>query len=155
MNLQMGIVKVEIKIPELVKAVETFKDNNQRLFETITGEIKSSVVNCLNKLLDAEIDIFLGQADQSNNKKNGNYEKDFSIKGIGCVRLKIPRDRNSNFKSIIVPEHESLDRRLKEDLALLHLAGISNRTMALVSRRVLGVKVSAQTVHNSLGLPVG
>ena len=51
-----------------------------------------------------------------------------------------------------MPEHETLDRKLKEDLALLHLAGISNRTMALVSKRILGVNVSAQTVHNSLGL---
>lgn len=148
----MGIVKVEIKIPELVKAVEVFKENNNKLFEVITEEIKSSVTNCINKLLETEIDIFLGQADQSTNKKNGSFEKDFSIKGIGCVRLRIPRDRKSSFKSIIIPEHESIDRRLKEDLALLHLAGISNRTMALISKRILGVKVSAQTVHNSLSL---
>jgi len=152
MNLQMGIVKVEIKIPELVKAVEVFKENNHKLFEVITSEVKSSVTNCLNKLLEAEIDIFLGQADQSTNKKNGSYEREFSIKGVGCIRLRMPRDRNSNFKSTIVPEHETLDRKLKEDLALLHLAGISNRTMALVSKRILGVNVSAQTVHNSLGL---
>ena len=41
-----------------------------------------------------------------------------------------------------------MDKRLKEDLALLHLAGISNRTMALISKRILGVEVSAQTVRN-------
>lgn len=152
MRLQMGIVKVEIKIPELVRAVEVFKENNHKLFEVITSEVKSSVTNCLNKLLETEIDIFLGQADQSTNKKNGSYEREFSIKGVGCIRLRVPRDRNSAFKSLIVPEHETIDRKLKEDLALLHLAGISNRTMALVSKRILGVKVSPQTVHNSLGL---
>ena len=62
MTLQMGIIKVEIKIPELVKAVELFKNNNQKLFEVITSEIKSSVSNTLNQLLQTEMDLFLGQA---------------------------------------------------------------------------------------------
>ena len=115
MKLQMGIVKVEIKIPELVKAVEIFKENNHKLFEVITSEVKSSVTTCLNKLLETEIDIFLGQADQSTNKKNGSYEREFSIKGVGCIRLRVPRDRNSVFKSSIVSEHETLDSKLKED----------------------------------------
>jgi putative transposase len=35
---------------------------------------------------------------------------------------------------------------------VLHLAGISNRTLAMISKRILGIQVSAQTVHNSLGL---
>lgn len=123
----MSIIKVEIKIPELVKAVELFKRNNQKLFEVITSEIKSSVSNTLNELLLTELDIFLGQADQSNNKKNGFYEREFAIKNIGCIRIRMPRDRNNKFTSSLVPKSEKIDSRLKEDLAVLHLAGISKR----------------------------
>ena len=57
MTLPMSIVKVEIKIPELVKAVDIFKRNNQKFFEIIATEIKSSVSNTLNNLLQAEIEI--------------------------------------------------------------------------------------------------
>lgn len=152
MKMSMGIIKVEIKVPELVKAVEVFKENNHKMFEVISSEIKSSISDFLNNLLEAEMDIFLGTPDQSNNKKNGTYEREFSLKGVGCIRLRMPRDRMNSFSSSLVPKSESMDKRLKEDLALLHLAGISNRTMALISKRILGVEVSAQTVHNSLGL---
>lgn len=152
MTLQMGIIKVEVKIPELVKAVKIFKEDNKKLFEVVTSEIKSSVTNTFNKLLEAEMDLFLGEPDQSTNKRNGFYEREFAIKGVGCLRLRMPRDRNKKFNSSIIPKSDQLDHRLKEDLAILHLAGISNRTVALISRRILGIEVSAQTVHNSLGL---
>jgi transposase-like protein len=148
----MSIIKVEVKIPELVKAVKIFKEDNRKLFEVLSLEIKSSIANTFNQLLQAEMDLFLGQPDQSTNKRNGFYEREFAIKGIGCIRLRIPRDRNKKFNSAIVPKNEQLDPRLKEDLALLHLAGISNRTVSLISRHILGIEVSTQTVHNSLKL---
>ena len=152
MTLSMGIIKVEIKIPELVKAVDIFKNNNQKLFELITTEIKSSVSNTVNQLLQAEFDLFLGSADQSANKKNGFYEREYTIKNVGCIRVRVPRDRNKKFSSSIIPKSEQIDSRLKEDLAVLHLAGISNRTLAMVSKRILGVEVGKDTVHKSLAL---
>lgn len=150
MNLSMGIVKVEIKVPELVKAVEVFKENNQRFFELISSEIKASVSNTINQLLQAELDLFLGTPDQSTNKKNGFREREFVIKGIGCVRIRVPRDRARKFSSAIIPKNSQMDCRLKEDIAVLHMAGISNRTLAMISKRLLGVSVSPMTVHNSL-----
>lgn len=150
MKLQMGIVKVEIKVPELVKAVELFKENNQRFFDLVTTEIRNSVSQIFNNMLQTEMDIFLGNSDQSKNKRNGFREREFAIKGIGCVRIRVPRDRHEKFKSTLFPKHAQLDLKLKEDLAVLHLAGISNRTLALISKRILGIQVSPQTVHNSL-----
>jgi transposase-like protein len=44
------------------------------------------------------------------------------------------------------PKHEAIER----DLAALHLAGISTRMLSILSKRVLGVKVSAQEVSNAL-----
>lgn len=150
MTLPMSIIKVEIKIPELVKAVEIFKKNNQKLFELITTEVKLSVANSLNQLLQTEMDLFLGQTTESSNKRNGFYEREFAIKNVGCVRIRVPRDRNKKFASSLVPKGEQIDSRLKEDLAVLHLAGISNRTLAMVSKRILGVEVGKDTVHKSL-----
>ena len=150
MKLSMGIVKVEIRIPELVKAVGIFKKNNQKLFDLIATEIKSSVSDTVNKLLQAEMDLFLGEAEQNNNRKNGFYEREFAIKHIGCIRIRMPRDRNKKFSSSLMPKSEQIDARLKEDLAVLHLAGISNRTLAMISKRILGIEVGKDTVHNSL-----
>ncbi|MBK8202778.1 MAG: transposase [Bdellovibrionales bacterium] len=50
----------------------------------------------------------------------------------------------------MIPPREQIDPRLKEDIAVLHLAGISNRVMAMISKRILGVEVSTDTVTKSL-----
>ena len=152
MTLQMGIVKIEIKIPELVKAIEVFKENPKRAFEEISNEIRHSISETFNNLLQTEFDLFIGSSEQSSNKRNGFDEREFAIKGIGCIKLRMPIDRQRNFKSVIIPKNAQIDLRLKEDLAVLHLAGISNRTLSLISKRILGVEVSAQTVHNSLSI---
>ena len=152
MTLQMGIVKVEVKVSEFVKAIEVFRENPRKAFDEIANEIKSSMTECFNKLLQAEFDLFIGSTDLVSNKRNGFIERDFSIKGIGSLKLRVPRDRKGKFNSIIIPKNAQMDFRLKEDLAILHLSGISNRTLSLISKRILGIEVSAQTVHNSLSV---
>ena len=148
----MSIVKVEIRMPELVKAVEQFKKNRIQALEQISKDFKTSIAKTFNQILEAEMELFLGQADQSENKKNGYYEKEYSLKNIGAIRVKMPLDRKQVFSSSVIPKSEKIDPRLKEDLAVLHLAGISNRTLSLISKRILGINVSAQTVHNSLSI---
>jgi putative transposase len=146
----MGIIKVEIKIPELVKAIELFKENRLTALEHLAVEVKSSVSEMFNQILHTEMAIFLGEPDQSDNKRNGYEEREYALKGVGCIRIKMPVDRKRNFKSVVIPPREQIDPRLKEDLAVLHLAGISNRVLAMISKRVLGVEVSTDTVTKSL-----
>jgi transposase-like protein len=62
----------------------------------------------------------------------------------------MPVDRRREFESAVVPASEQIDPRLKEDMAVMHLAGLSTRTLAMVSRRILGVEVSRDTVSSSL-----
>ena len=131
-----------------VQPVEVFKENNHKLFEVITSEVKSSVTNCLNKLLEAEIDIFLGQADQSTNKKNGSYEREFSIKGVGCIRLRMPRDRNSNFKSTIVTVAKKIDKLESEIKWNLKAIEIHNQVRALT------MGPSSYTLYNGKKLKI-
>lgn len=146
----MGIVKIEISVPELMESIQQFKNNRIKALEAFTQDLRLAVSQTFNQLLHAEMSLFLGQADESSNKRNGYYEREYALKGVGCLRIRMPRDRRGYFKSNIMPFHEQIDPRLKEDIAVLHLAGISNRTMALISRRVLGVSVSPDTVTRSL-----
>jgi len=150
MQVDMGIIKIEISLPEAVHAIEEFKKSRFKAFEAITDEIKIAVGSALDRLLQTEMTLFLGKPDQSGNKKNGFKERDYAIKGVGCVRIKMPQDRKSEFKSEIIAPNEQMDPRIKEDLAVLHLAGLSTRTMAMVSRRILGIEVSTDTVSGSL-----
>ena len=152
MEINMGIIKIEVSVPEGLKALSKFKENRIKAFEEITTEVKESVSRAVNGLLNTEMTIFLGEKDQSDNKRNGYKERDYTLKGVGTVRLKMPQDRKSRFKSSIIPKNEVIDPRLKEDLAVLHLAGLSTRTLAMISKRLLDVDVSTDTVSASLNL---
>jgi putative transposase len=72
------------------------------------------------------------------------------VKGLGVIMIRVPVDRRRQFESQIVPKHERIDPRLVEDMAALHLAGLSTRTMSLMSERLLGVKISHEKASSSL-----
>lgn len=150
-TINMGIIKVEIKIPELARALEEFKNNRVKSLELLSVEVRSAFSESLNQLLNAEMTVFLGRPDQLENKRNGFQDREYAVKGVGCVRIRMPVDRRRAFKSVIIPKNEQIDPRLKQDLAVLHLAGISTRTMAMISKRILGVELSKDTVSQSLG----
>lgn len=152
MELNMGIIKFEVNLDELTQAVEQFKQNRMKVFETLSHEVKGVVAKTLDQLLHAEMAVFLGKPEQSGNKRNGYEERQYALKGIGSIRIRVPIDRQRKFKSEIILPREQIDPRLKEDLAVLHLAGLSTRTLSLVSHRLLGVRVSKDTVSQSLGV---
>lgn len=146
----MGFLKLEISVPEFAKAIESFKQNRLKALEVMTDEIKASVSKAFNQLLNTEMTLFLGEPDQVDNKRNGYQSKEYVVKGIGSLLLKVPVDRKRQFDSAIIPKRERLDPRLKQDMAALHLAGLSTRTLAMMSKRILGVDISHQTVSQSL-----
>jgi putative transposase len=150
MQIDMRILKLEVSLSEAVQAVEEFRKNRIKAFETITMEVKTAVSHAINQLLQAEMTLFLGKPDQGGNTKNGYKDKEYVLKGVGSVRLRVPQDRKNKFKSDIIPPREQMDPRLKEDVAVLHLAGISTRTLSMISKRILGVEISADTVSKSL-----
>jgi putative transposase len=74
----------------------------------------------------------------------------FGIKGIGAVQLRIPRDRAGRFDSRVVPAGRQYDEAIERDLAMLHLAGLSTRMLAHLSKQITGVKVSHTEASRSL-----
>lgn len=148
----MSIIKFEFSIPEVVQAVSRFHENRLRALESVAHEVRASLGNIFNQLLDTEMALFIGKADQFGNKRNGYLEKDYTLKGLGTIRIRVPRDREGNFKSIIIPKNERMDPQLKADMAILHLAGLSTRVISLVSKRLLGLNISKDLVTSSLDL---
>ena len=149
----MSIIKIEIKLAKIRQAVDAFRQNRKKALEEFTDELKSAVSLSLNDLLNAEIDLFLGSPEQFDNKRNGYHpERIYTLRGIGGVKIRTPKDRKARFESNIVPAHERIDPRLRADIAVLQLAGLSTRTLSMVSKRLLGVEVSKDTISSSLGL---
>jgi transposase-like protein len=118
----------------------------------VTEEVKGAVSTTINQLLNAEMEMFLGSPEQSDNRRNGYLpERTYTLKGIGSIRVKIPVDRKGQFQSSVIPKYERIDPRLEADMAILHLAGLSTRTLSMISKSLLGIDVNKDTVNQSLG----
>jgi putative transposase len=76
----------------------------ERLFEMIRVDIRESVGQYLTALMNKELTYFLGrepdERKQVMNHLNGSYERSFTLKGIGEVQAKVPRDREREFRTM-------------------------------------------------------
>lgn len=150
MKQEMAIIKLQVSMPEALRALSEFKNNRVKALEDLSAEVKGTITSVFNGLLHVEMDVFLGQPDQADNKRNGYKVREYAVKHVGAIRLRMPQDRQGRFESSVVPPREQFDPRLKEDMAVLHLAGLSKRTLAMMSKRILGVEVGKDTISNSL-----
>ncbi len=150
MGLGELLMKVVVKVQDVVAIARHFEASPVEAMREVITQVRAVVASTLEQVMDAEIELFLGQDEEAANKRNGYTTRAFGIKGLGCFRLRVPRDRAGRFESRVVPPRRHYDEATEKDLALLHLAGLSTRTLALISHRLLGIKVSAQEVSNSL-----
>ena len=149
----MSVIKVEIRLSKIPSAIAAFRKSRKLALDLFTEEIRSAVSKGFNQLLNTEIDLFLGENRQDGNKRNGYYpERDYVLKGVGALKIRVPKDRLGKFESAIIPGKERIDPRIKAEVAMLQLAGLSSRTLAMISKRLLGVDLSKDTVNGALSL---
>ena len=148
--LDMGIIKIEFNLSELKEIWVNLRSKRENIFETLTGELRTATSKAISQIMDMEIALFLGRPEQLGNKRNGYLSKQYTLKGLGAIRVRVPSDRKRQFESLIIPKYEKIDPRIKEDLAVLHLAGISTRTLGMISRRIFGIEVGKDLISRSL-----
>ena len=149
---EVPYIKLEINLHEIVKTIEAFTLNRRKALDTFTQEIRENIGFAVNQVLNSEIELFLGKPDQKDNKRNGYQpDREYALKGFGAIRIHVPKDRLSRFKSVVIPQHERNDPRLKAE-AVLHLAGLSTRTLSMISKRLLGIEVSKDKISDSLNI---
>ncbi len=106
----MSVIKVEIKLHEIPKAIEAFRKSRKKVLDLFSEEIRGAVSKGFNQLLNTEIDLFLGDSAQNDNKRNGYQpEREYVLKGVGAIRVRVPKDRQGRFESIIIPPKERVD----------------------------------------------
>jgi putative transposase len=88
-----------------------------------------------------------GQGDV--NHRNGSYDRNFTLKGIGQVQVEMPRDRKGEFKTQVIPRCKRYEDELRQDLSLMFLTGVSTRTLSMISTRLIGRKISPTEISNA------
>lgn len=139
-------MNVEITVPEVL---DLFKQIQKRdkFFEMIRFNVQEEVGKYLTKLMDLEMTHFLGREryerkGKESNHRNGNYPRDYTLKGIREVQVKVPRDRGGQFRTQVLPRSKQYEEAVTRDLSLMFLTGISTRSLSMLSHHLLGWTIS-------------
>jgi putative transposase len=147
-------MKVEISVPEVVDIFKEIQEQPEKLFDMIRCDIRETVGEYLSKLMDVELTHFLGRKRYEHgtgdvNHRNGSYPRNFTLKGIGDVRVAVPRDRESEFTTQVIPRSKRYEDEIREDLSFMFLTGISTRSLSMISTRLIGRKISPTEISNA------
>ena len=134
-------MKVEISVPEVVSIFKEIQEQPERIFEMIRVEIRENVGEYLSELMKVELTRFLGResyerVESDVDHRNGSYGRHFTLKGIGEVGVKVPRDRDGNFKTQVIPRSKRYESELRQDLSMMFLTGVSTRTLSMMPKRL-------------------
>jgi len=151
MGLGEALMKIVVKVGDVVALARRFREAPAAAMTEVVAQVRIAFAETLERVMEAEIDLHLGEEADPSNKRNGYRSRSFTVKGIGTVTLRVPRDRKGTYDSRIVPASRRYDEAIERDLAVLHLAGISTRMLSILSGRALGMRVSATEVSNALG----
>jgi transposase-like protein len=143
-------MKLVVKVNDVMALAKRFEASPATALRELREHVQQGARQVLEQVMNAEIELFLGQDGEANNKRNGYRSHTLVFKGIGALKLRVPRDRMGRFETKVVPPSRRYDEALEKDLALLHLAGLSTRVLSQVSKGVLGVSVSPAEVSNAL-----
>lgn len=154
----MAMLQLNLNLPELQQFVKTIAESRANFFDIMRMDTKKVAEEFLEKVMSCELDLFLGrdkydrQTDVSvkkRNYRNGSYSRSFSLKGIGHIKVTVPRDRKGDFKSSLLEKYARSEDSLKEDAALLYLLGTSTRSISMISKHLFGTAMSRQQISNS------
>jgi len=146
-------MKIALSVPEFLKVCKAIQKRPERIFKMLRTEVKEMVGRYLSEMMQTELTHFLGRGpyerrEGSKNYRNGSYHRNFTLKQIGKVDIKVPRDRKGKFRSQILPRSKQYEDELRKDVCLMFLAGISTRSLSILSSRLLGRKISPAEVSN-------
>jgi putative transposase len=147
-------MKVEISVPEVVEIFKEIQEQPERIFEMIRFDIRETVGQYLTAMMNAELTHFLGRKPYERgrgevNHRNGSYDRNFTLKGIGEVDVRVPRDRKGAFTTQVMPRSRQYEEEISRDLSLLFLTGISTRSLSMISNRLLGRSISHTEVSSA------
>ncbi len=139
----MVIAKNELK--------QIISENNITSVSDIYSLFKESFKDMLQELLEAEMDASIGYSKNdkgglsTDNKRNG-----YSTKTIKSqyreFPIEIPRDRNSEFESQIIPKYQRDISGIEEKFISLYAHGMSTRDIHNQLKELYGIEVSAEMV---------
>ena len=147
-------IKVEISVPEVVQVFKEIQEQPGKIMEMIRVDMRGVVGEYLSEIMRLELSRFLGRKPYERvkaepNHRNGSYPRSFTLKGIGEVPVEVPRDRKGEYQTRVIPKSKQYEDELRQDISLMFLSGVSTRTVSMISKRLIGRKISPGEVSRA------
>jgi len=144
-------VKVEISVAEVVQVFKELQEQPEKILEMVKADMPQAVGGYLSEIMRLELTKFMGRqpyerVEEDSNHRNGSYPRRFTLKGIGEVPVQVPRDRKGEYQTQVIPKSKQYEDELRQDIAMMFLSGVSTRTLAMISHRLIGHKISSGEV---------
>jgi len=149
-------MQLEVNVPEVFHVFKEICTSPEKLFEMMRLDLREIAGNYLSVLMEWELTVHLGRKrferrGIGTNHRNGSYSRHFTIKGIGEVEVKVPRDRQGTFKTTVLPKRRQYEEEVSRDLTMMYLAGLSTRSLSLLSSRLVGRGLSHTEISQAHG----
>jgi putative transposase len=145
-------MKLEVSVTEAVELIKEIQQQPGKILEMVKTDVPQVIGDYLSQVMQVELTRFLGRQpyqrieDGEPNHRNGSYPRSFTLKKLGEIAVKVPRDRQGKYQTQVIPKSKQYEDELRQDIAMLFLGGISTRTLAMISQRLIGRKISAAEV---------
>jgi len=156
-----GQTPVNNSVVSITNAKSIFKEVMEepgKMFDLLRVDIRSACEQAVSELIKAELTLFMGREKYQRlssgekeecNYRNGFYERTYTAQSIGTLTFKVSRDRLGKFNSQMISKYDRYEKKLEKDMALMFLSGLSTRGISLISRNLIGRKISASEVSNA------
>jgi len=151
-------MKLDMTVAEVAEIFKEIQKQPEQLFEMIRVDIRETVGQYLTTMMNRELTHFLGRGlykrgigEAEVNHRNGSYHRDFTLKGVGEVQVRVPRDRKGDFKTQVIPRSKQYEEEISRDVSLLFLTGVSTRSLAMISERLIGRHLSHTEISSANG----
>lgn len=134
---------------KLIRCLADGEKTDESVHEMFRSELEKS----MNELLQMELTGLLNYEKyersglSADNSRNGSYERKMNTVH-GELHLTIPRDRNGEFESPVVPKYERRDTRTEDIVVKLFQTGLTNSEIAEIVECLYDKKYSRGTISN-------
>ncbi len=146
-------MKMDITVTEVRELINQLTDR-ETFMEALRVDVREGVGKFMSNLMDSELTQHLGRGRYERhggrcNYRNGKYGRKLTLKGIGEVNLKVPRDRMGTYQTRVIAKWQRYEKALVDDLSLMFLSGCSTRSLSLISKRLIGRSISPTEISNA------
>ena len=109
-------------VPETMETFKAILAEPEKMFEMLRVDLSKAAERAVSKLIELELTGFLGRETYegksrgNKNYRNGSYQRTYTAKGLGTLRIEVKRDRRGKFNSKLIKRYDRYDKALAGDM---------------------------------------